>query len=91
MRAVIGCALMLGMIIACEKKPQPAAAASPHGSMAALKAPASPAQRSLIQRKRASQIRNTLAKALVLDPEFWAEHGEVLTRRFSDWRRGLQL
>lgn len=29
--------------------------------------------------------------ALVLDPEFWAEHGPELTERFGEWRRGLGL
>lgn len=29
--------------------------------------------------------------ALVLDPEFWAEHGPELTERFAIWRRGLGL
>jgi putative spermidine/putrescine transport system substrate-binding protein len=28
---------------------------------------------------------------LVLDPDFWAEHGPELTERFSVWRRGLGL
>lgn len=29
--------------------------------------------------------------ALVLDPDFWAEHGDDLTERFAAWRRGLGL
>lgn len=29
--------------------------------------------------------------ALVLDPDFWAEHGPDLTERFAAWRRGLGL
>lgn len=29
--------------------------------------------------------------ALVLDPDFWAEHGPELTERFAIWRRGLGL
>ena len=30
-----------------------------------------------------------IENALVLDSEFWADHGEALTNRFADWRRGL--
>lgn len=30
-----------------------------------------------------------IAGALVLDPAFWAEHGEALNARFVEWRRGL--
>ncbi|MHA3977059.1 extracellular solute-binding protein [Halovulum sp. GXIMD14794] len=29
--------------------------------------------------------------SLVLDPDFWAEHGPALTERFAAWRRGLGL
>ena len=29
--------------------------------------------------------------ALVLDPDFWAEHGEDLTARFALWLRGRGL
>lgn len=29
--------------------------------------------------------------ALVLDPEFWAEHGQELAKRFAAWRQGLGL
>lgn len=32
-----------------------------------------------------------IAGTLVLDAEFWAEHGEELTERFATWRRGLGL
>ncbi|EAR51274.1 spermidine/putrescine-binding periplasmic protein [Oceanicola granulosus HTCC2516] len=32
-----------------------------------------------------------LEDALVLDPDFWVEHGDALTARFARWRRGLGL
>ncbi len=32
-----------------------------------------------------------IADALILDPEFWAKHGQDLTERFAVWRRGLGL
>ncbi|MDF0599125.1 extracellular solute-binding protein [Psychromarinibacter sp. C21-152] len=32
-----------------------------------------------------------IENALVLDPQFWAEHGPDLTERFAIWRRGLGL
>lgn len=32
-----------------------------------------------------------VAETLILDPEFWAEHGEALATRFAEWRRRLGL